>query len=231
MPSAASLATLGCVFNPSYTGVRTDVLELVDGAPRRVLDIGCATGASGVFLNERHGSQVTGVELDPEMAKVARERLHAVHVADLNKTSLSALVGDERFDLIVFGDVLEHLIDPWATLAEARVLLGDGGSIIASLPNVGHYSTLMSLVLQRRWPYRERGIHDRTHLRFFTRKNLFELYASAGLTVLREQRKLRLLEQPSPINRLAKLFDFPPFRSYFTFQYIHRLAVRAPIER
>lgn len=214
------------MFNPSYTGVRSDVLDLVDGTPARVLDVGCATGASGSFLAQRHGSQVTGVELDPDMAQVARERLHAVHVADLNKTSLAALLGGERFDLIVFGDVLEHLVDPWAALADARALLSEGGSIIASLPNVGHYSTLLSLLFMRRWPYRERGIHDRTHLRFFTRKNLLELYASAGLSVLREQRKLRLLEAPSPLNRLAKAFDFPPFRSYFTFQYIHRLGVR-----
>lgn len=60
------------------------------------------------------------------------------------------------------------------------------------------------------------------------RTDVLELYASAGLTVLHEQRKLRLIETPSPFNRLAKVFDFRPFRTYFTFQYVHRLGVRAP---
>jgi 2-polyprenyl-3-methyl-5-hydroxy-6-metoxy-1,4-benzoquinol methylase len=212
-------------FNPSYIGAREDVLGLIDRPPESVLDVGCATGKNGELLRHRYGSQVTGIEFDSGMASLARDKLFAVHLADLNKTSLSELLPSARYDLIVFGDVLEHLIDPWTTLSQARSLLKDGGTILTSLPNVGHYSTLLSLLLFRRWPYRERGIHDRTHLRFFTRRNLLELYAQAGLTMRREERKLRLVEAPSPLNRCAKWLDFPPFRYYLTFQYIHLLGV------
>jgi 2-polyprenyl-3-methyl-5-hydroxy-6-metoxy-1,4-benzoquinol methylase len=212
-------------FNPSYTGAREDVLALIAEPPRSVLDVGCATGKNGELLRQRYGSEVTGIEFDAGMAALARDKLFKVFVADLNKTSLSELLPRERYDLIVFGDVLEHLIDPWTTLKEARGLLKEGGTILTSLPNVGHYSTLLSLLLFRRWPYRERGIHDRTHLRFFTRRNLLELYAQAGLEVRREERKLRLIEAPSPLNRCAKWLDFPPFRYYLTFQYIHLLGV------
>lgn len=210
-------------FNPAYVGARIDLLALVDTPPSTVLDVGCATGASGELLRDRHGSRVTGIELDPRMAEVARQRLFAVHVADLNQSSISEVVGSERYDLILLGDVLEHLIDPWGTLAQAQRLLSPGGRIIASLPNVAHYSTIVSLMFFRRWPYRDRGIHDRTHLRFFTRKNLVDLYAGAGLSIAREHRKLRLLEAPSPINAMARWLDFQPFRTYLTFQYIHLL--------
>ena len=104
-----------------------------------------------------------------------------------------------------------------------RSLLNANGTIVTSFPNVGHFSTLLSLLVFRRWPYRDRGIHDRTHLRFFTRKNLLELYAAAGLSVVEEQRKLRLIESPSALNRYAGWLDFFPFRSYLTFQYLHVL--------
>lgn len=182
---------------------------------------------NGAFANQRHGREVTGVELGPEMVEGAHEHLHAVHVADLNQASRATLIGGERFDLIVFGDVREHLVDRWATLAEARALLGESGSIISALPSEGHYSSLVSLLLLRRRPFRAPGVHDSTHLRFFARRNLLEPYECAGLAVPRRRRKLRLFD-PSPLNRLAKFLDFPPPRAHLAHPYIHCLGVRAP---
>jgi len=213
-------------FNRSYIGRRKDLLSLVVGAPSRVLEIGCALGATGGYLKARHNSTVVGVEIDERMAAIARTHLDQVLVGDLNRISLFDLVGDQRFDLIFFGDVLEHLIDPWSTLAAARSLLTAEGRIVASLPNVNHVTTLASLVFLRRWPYRDRGLHDRTHLRFFTRKNLVELYDSAGLEIEAENRNLRIVDPVASVNAVAKLFDFPPLRSYFTYQYLHRLRAR-----
>lgn len=209
--------------NPSYVGVRVDLLRLVAVAPGRVLDVGCATGKTGARLKQLYSSHVEGIELDPSMAEHARSRLDSVYVADLNQVDLEAVLPAADYDLILFGDVLEHLVDPWAALATARARLATGGTIVVSLPNIRHYTTLLNLAVLGRWPYRDRGIHDRTHLRFFTRSALAELYGSAGLGVLAERRTLRLVEQGSPINRFAKFLDFPPFRSYLTFQYLHRL--------
>jgi 2-polyprenyl-3-methyl-5-hydroxy-6-metoxy-1,4-benzoquinol methylase len=146
-----------------------------------------------------------------------------VLVGDLNKTPLRELVGEQTFDLIFFGDVLEHLVDPWSTLAQARAMLTPGGRIVASIPNVSHVTTLASLIFQQRWPYRDRGLHDRTHLRYFTRKNLVELYQSAGLQIEAEARHMRIIDPVSSVNALAKAFDFPPLRGFFTYQYLHRL--------
>lgn len=222
-----ALATAaGDGFNRSYIGRRRDLLALVAGAPKRVLEVGCALGATGGYLKAQHGCTVVGVEIDERMAEVARTHLDDVLVGDLNRTPLEELVGDQRFDLIFLGDVLEHLIDPWSALTQARALLGPEGRIVASLPNINHVTTLASLVFLQRWPYRDRGLHDRTHLRFFTRKNLVELYESAGLEIEAEQRNLRLVDPVSSINRVAKIFDFPPLRGFFTYQYLHRLRAR-----
>ncbi|HKP98312.1 MAG TPA: class I SAM-dependent methyltransferase [Fibrobacteria bacterium] len=215
--------TQATAFNRSYTGLRADILSLVPAKPRRVLDLGCATGEMGRYLADTFGAEVWGVEYDGAMAQVARPKLRDVWRADLNKDSLSAFPHGEAYDLIVCGDVLEHLVDPWRVLRDAAGLLRSGGHIVASLPNIGHFTTLMHLALLREWPYRDRGIHDRTHLRFFTRRNLIQLYRQAGLEVEAEKRNLRLWESGSPVDGLARLADFPPFRSFVTFQYIHRL--------
>src|SRR4051812_11010610 len=132
-------------FNRSYTGLRKDLLSLVSGKPQRVLDLGCATGEMGRYLAETHGARVWGVEYDGEMAAVARGKLQDVWQADLNKQSLLDFPHPEPYDLIVCGDVLEHLVDPWRVLRDAAGLLRPGGHIVTSLPNIGHFTTLMHL--------------------------------------------------------------------------------------
>jgi 2-polyprenyl-3-methyl-5-hydroxy-6-metoxy-1,4-benzoquinol methylase len=209
--------------NPSYVARREDLLSLVQGAPKRVLDVGCSVGSNGAWLKLQHDSWVTGIEIDPNAAELARAHLDEVLEADLNRSSLAELLPGRRFDLVLLGDVLEHLIDPWRALADVRAMLSPAGRVVTSLPNIAHYSTIVDLALFRRWAYRDRGIHDRTHLRFFTRKNLAELYAGAGFAVEQETRNMRLVERVSRVNRLAPLFDFPPLRPYLTFQYVHVL--------
>lgn len=210
--------------NPAYTGLRRDILSLVPPDPKSILDVGCAQGIMGAHLLKRFpGSRVCGVEADPDLASVARARLSRVWETDLNAHSLGELKDAGTFDLILFGDVLEHLIHPDAQLRAARELLSPEGLIITSLPNVMHYSTLLHLILLQKWPYRSRGIHDRTHLRFFTRRNLKDLFRHAGLKPIREKRNLRLWESGCALDPLSRLLDFWPFRPYFTFQYLHLL--------
>lgn len=157
-------------------------LELV-GRNRRVLDVGCATGFLGEALAAQ-GCTVTGVELDAQAATEARTRLDEVVEADLNVTALAGLFPGRDFDVIVFGDVLEHLMDPDAVLRSAVKLLATGGAVVISIPNVTHGSLRLAL-LQGRWDYRETGLLDRTHLRFFTRESVLRMVADAGLHVTR----------------------------------------------
>jgi 2-polyprenyl-3-methyl-5-hydroxy-6-metoxy-1,4-benzoquinol methylase len=208
-------------------GERPDVLSLVRPGIETLLDCGCSTGTFGLSVKNRFGAvRVTGIEYDPAMADRAQKVLDKVCVADLNATRLQSLLPGETFDCIVTADVLEHLIDPWGLLRDAVTLLNPGGRILTSIPNVRHISTIVSLVFRGRWPYRKRGIHDVTHLRFFTRTNIVEMLEGAGLRIVRERRNLRIVERPSGKNKLAKLLDLPGLRPFYTFQYLHESAPR-----
>ncbi len=211
----------GCNFNSAYTGLRTDILDLIDFQPKTVLDVGCATGKMGAFFQQKYGSIVTGIEYDPAMALQAENHLEKVWQGDLNQTDLLSFAHPHLYDLILFGDVLEHLIDPWLILKQASSLLSAKGKVVLSVPNIGHYTTLVDLILFRRWPYRKRGIHDSTHLRFFTHKNTLEMIDQAGLLSIKEKRNLRVRESSCPFDCLASLMDYWPFRSFLTFQYLH----------
>lgn len=156
----------------------TLMVELV-GASKRVLDVGCATGYLAGVLGER-GCTVTGVESDAQAAEEARPHLERLVIGDLEVMDLADALGDERFDVIVFGDVLEHLRDPLALLRSARGLLAERGSVVASIPNVAHGSVRLSL-LAGRFDYQPLGLLDSTHLRFFTRASIERLFRDAGL--------------------------------------------------
>jgi len=164
------------------------VARLGDGRGRRVLDVGAADGFLGERLTAR-GWRVTAVERDPEMAARARARGQEVVQADLEQGP-PALVGP--FDAAVYGDVLEHLSDPLPALRGINRALAPGAAVVVSVPNVAHLWVRLSLLLGR-FEYADRGILDRTHLRYFTRRSFLELLSRAGLEV-RE-----LVATPTPL--------------------------------
>jgi len=155
------------------------ILErLGDGRGRRALDVGAADGFLAELLT-RQGWQVTALERDPAQAAKARGRCHEVIVADLDEAA-PRLEG--VFDAIVYGDVLEHLSEPLPALVALNRSLAAGGRIVVSVPNVAHLWVRLSLLLGR-WDYTDRGILDRTHLRFFTRRSLARFLDDAGLDI------------------------------------------------
>jgi 2-polyprenyl-3-methyl-5-hydroxy-6-metoxy-1,4-benzoquinol methylase len=148
---------------------------------RRILDVGCASGGFGVALREADPDRVVwGIEADPQAAAVAADRYHRV-VTGLFPDALAGL--DVTFDCLVFNDVLEHLADPWTALRDGLRHLEPGGAVVVSIPNIRYVGTVVDLVLRGNWAYADRGVLDRTHLRFFTRRTAVELVAGAGLTV------------------------------------------------
>lgn len=146
----------------------------------KVLDVGCAAGDLGAVLHDR-GFVVTGIEADKEAAAVASEKIDSIVVADLEADQLTDIVGGP-FDVVIFGDVLEHLQHPEATLQGAVSLLSPEGLVIASIPNVGHGSLRLALLLGQ-WTYTEEGLLDRTHVRFFTLDGIRDLFSSAALAI------------------------------------------------
>ncbi|MGH7385915.1 MAG: class I SAM-dependent methyltransferase [Candidatus Rokuibacteriota bacterium] len=162
-----------------YSSHSVILARLGDGRGRKALDVGAADG----FLAERltgRGWHVTALERDAELADRARGRCKEVVVADL-ESAPPLLHGP--FDAIVYGDVLEHLSDPRGVLLALDRTLAPGGTVIVSVPNVAHLWVRLSLLLGR-FDYADRGILDRSHLRFFTRRTLLDFLHGAGLAVV-----------------------------------------------
>lgn len=153
----------------------------------RVLEFGCATGYMSEVLAEQRGCTVVGVELDPEAAREAEAHCERVIAGDAERLDYDELLGDERFDAILFGDVLEHLREPGALLVRLRPFLAEGGAVIASLPNVAHGSVRLAL-LAGEFSYRPTGLLDDTHLRFFTHASAQDLFESASYAITRRER-------------------------------------------
>jgi methionine biosynthesis protein MetW len=158
----------------------TQLVELI-GRDSSVLDVGCAGGDLARVLLER-GCRVSGVDIDSEAAEAARPILDELVITDLDQARLSDHFKDGSFDVIVFGDVLEHLMDPASVLRDAARLLAAGGRIVVSVPNVAHASLRLAL-LQGRWSYTSTGLLDATHIRFFTRESICDLIEETGYVI------------------------------------------------
>jgi len=163
------------------------------GFNKSVLEVGCAAGHVTKVLTER-GCAVVGMERDPDAARSAATWARRVVVGDVEEDGAWAELGEERFDAVMLGDVLEHLRDPLATLRRAVRRVAPGGMVTISLPNVAHGDVRMAL-LRGTFPYRDTGLLDRTHLRFFTRETMRELCAEAGLVIVDTKRVIMPLFQ------------------------------------
>lgn len=158
----------------------TLILEEV-GRDKTVLDVGCATGYLAEAL-VRNGCTVSGIEFAVDAAELARPHLEELVVSDLNQVDLTDAFPGRTYDVIVFGDVLEHLMDPARALRSASKMLAPGGSIVISIPNVAHGSVRLAL-LAGEWNYSERGLLDETHIKFFTYDTLNALVHDAGFVI------------------------------------------------
>jgi 2-polyprenyl-3-methyl-5-hydroxy-6-metoxy-1,4-benzoquinol methylase len=211
----------------SYAALRSDVLDLIPQDARRILDVGCSTGALGKAAKQRDPSiEVIGLELDPVAAEMARGPLDRVIEGNADEIDIIAEgISRGYFDCIVYSEVLEHCCDPWLVLKRHRPALCRKGKVIASLPNALFWSVPGNLILGN-WPYRERGIQDKTHPRFFTLKTMQAMFHAAGYRVSAMRRNYQIVERPMRGNRVlgrvAATMLFP-LRNFFTFQYVFLL--------
>jgi 2-polyprenyl-3-methyl-5-hydroxy-6-metoxy-1,4-benzoquinol methylase len=159
------------------------VVHLV-GFSKRVLEIGCGPGSITRALAQHGQCRVTGLELDLESIKKAAPYCETVIQADLNSEAWPHLFdGADPFDVVVAADVLEHLYDPWTTLKRMASLIGPNGYLVISLPHVGH-AGVMSCIINSDFEYRDCGLLDRTHIRFFGVRNMEALFAQAELKIV-----------------------------------------------
>lgn len=148
---------------------------------KNVLETGCSTG----FLSRliaADGPRVVGIEVDKEAAEIAAQNCQRVLSCNLNFPEWVNAV-DERFDLVTFGDVLEHLNNPLAVLRQTRDLLAPKGRVLICLPNIAHW-TIRAKLLAGSFRYESMGILDFTHMRFFTLETAKEFIANAGYRII-----------------------------------------------
>jgi SAM-dependent methyltransferase len=171
-----------------YNRVNRDLLRLIPPNARSVLEVGCGAGALAQEYRRINPDVLyLGVEMMPEAASAAAtigrvSRVFAGDAAIVEPSDLGLSAIDPGVDCLVFGDVLEHMVDPWAVLARIARWVREEGQVLACLPNIQHYSVLVNL-LRGQWQYQDEGLLDRTHLRFFTLQGVKDLFAGAGLHV------------------------------------------------
>jgi glycosyltransferase involved in cell wall biosynthesis/SAM-dependent methyltransferase/Tfp pilus assembly protein PilF len=164
-----------------YRSPRPELVPHVPLYARRVLDCGCAGGAFGANLKQLGVSEVVGVEVVERAYEMAQELLDHAIFGSIEDVDIP--YDDGHFDSIIFGDVLEHLVEPAETLQKVSRVLAPDGVIVISIPNVRFFE-VVKMLAHGRWTYEDAGIMDRTHLRFFTAHELRKLIADAGLEVL-----------------------------------------------
>lgn len=210
----------------SYTGSRPDILLCIPGSALTILDVGCSNGSLGAELRAQVPRRtVWGIDFDTAFCEAASHHLHRVIQADLNHFDWSGLQ-PASFDCLIFADVLEHLVDPWRVLRDAARLLSPGGSAVLSIPNIRHISALYSIVVKGFFPRRDRGLFDKTHLRWFTRRDAVTLCQQAGLEVRQVVPRLRLYDAPGGRGNdrvealLGRISSASVIREFLAYQFI-----------
>jgi SAM-dependent methyltransferase len=184
---------------PYFTGARRDIVQdLPTGQKLSVLEIGCGAGATGGLAKAKGcAARYVGIELDPGAGASARRLLDVVIIGNVESPETD--LPDEKFDVVILSEVLEHLIDPWAALARITPLMKRDGLLYASSPNVAHISVIRNL-LANRWDYTGQGRMDWTHMRWFTPRTYRQMMESAGLDIV-------WLKPTSPLTKRQKLVD------------------------
>lgn len=206
-PAAASVSMY-------YRQTRPEMLRFVPATAKRVLELGCAEGAFAATVRQRAGAEVWGIEINPQAAERARAVIDRVLVGDAD--GRVADLPDTYFDAIVCNDVLEHLVNPCATLRRLRCKLKPGGVVVASIPNIRFLPALTKVVFRKDFPQDDEGIFDRTHLRFFTRRSIVRLFETAGFTM---QRIKGINPYYGPFGLLLTLLSLGYFADGFYLQY------------
>jgi 2-polyprenyl-3-methyl-5-hydroxy-6-metoxy-1,4-benzoquinol methylase len=168
--------------NSYFGNARADIVDLLPRDQRSsILELGCGAGATGRMAMSRGcASEYVGIELSSEAAAIAAEHLSQVIVGNVETMDLSELHG--RFDALIASEVLEHLIDPWSTLARLSRCLRPGARVFASSPNITHWKVVRQIAAGH-FIYEEEGVFDRSHLRWFSPSSYAAMFEQAGFAV------------------------------------------------
>src|SRR5215470_13289467 len=168
---------------PVHEQHNPDLLRLMPVTARRIVEVGCSSGAMAREYKKLNAQcHYLGIEIDPGYAQLARRYCNTVLELDVESLDAAGVAGLES-DCWVFGDSLEHLRDPWALLHRVRAAMPADGHVIACIPNAQHWSVQARLSCGE-LRYEQAGLLDRTHLRWFTRITILEMFQQAGFKIV-----------------------------------------------
>lgn len=197
-----------------FDNFRIDLIEMLPDAvlKGRFLEIGCGTGGTLEYLKSQGAQYVAGVEINREVVELASAKgLDFTVIANIEKDELP--FNKNEFDCVIFGDVLEHLYDPWNALKKITFFLKNDGYILLSIPNIKHYPILWNLILHDNWSYSKTGLLDNTHIRFFTLKEIKKLLAFSNLEMVE-------LRYNTDSRRMFWILNTLFFNSLFSFSVV-----------
>lgn len=191
---------------PAHEHHNPDLLNFIPTTCMSIVDVGCSSGALARELKKRTPQpHVIGLEIDPSYAELARRHCDESLTIDIESASEEFWYGLGSRDCFVFGDTLEHFKDPWAILRKVGQYLKPEGLVVACIPNAQHWSIQAKLCIGE-FRYQDMGLLDRTHLRWFTRKTIHELFYSSGFLV--EASKARVFNEPNRAKYLPVIRNF-----------------------
>lgn len=182
-----------------YASDRLDMITLIPDDVMRVLDVGCGHGNMAKRLKSERDIEVIGIEKEGRAVNTAKDNVDKLIIGDVEDLKLPFEQG--YFDCIVYGDILEHLKEPWKVLKKHTYFLRKGGYCMASIPNISHYSVIKGL-MNNKWEYTASGIMDETHLRFFTLEGIRRMFKDAGYAIEEEKRYIRASKSKKLLNKL-----------------------------
>ncbi len=204
------------------TRIRYDLISFINENREKklnILEVGCACGSTLLEIKNRFpNSSLYGIEINESSARVASQ------IADIRAKNIEVetLAYDEDFfDYIIFGDVLEHLSNPEMVLNNIKKYLKDGGSILASIPNVMHYTVIRDLI-NGNWTYQDAGILDKTHIKFFTKNEMIKLFKNVGFEEIK-MKPITIYQTDSDkefIDKLKKISYVNIEEEFETYQYL-----------
>jgi len=176
----------GAVNVAYHEAYNESLIAILKRPPARVLELGCSAGRLGqVFREKFPGVHLTGIEMDPQAAAIARTRMDHVIEAKLEDIDFAAEgIAPGSIDTFVAGDVLEHLYDPWRALTRVRPLLTADAQLSVSIPNIRNLSVHALLHNEGTWRYEGHGLLDITHIRFFTLRDIVQMMNETGYDVM-----------------------------------------------
>jgi 2-polyprenyl-3-methyl-5-hydroxy-6-metoxy-1,4-benzoquinol methylase len=206
-----------------FDGCRKDLISIAasKGNDLCILEIGAGTGSTLAQLKiGRIASYTVGIDImDLKDSNGLKHLIDEFIVADLEHLNIERF--QCFFDVIIAGDVLEHLLNPWKIVGKLKRCLRKGGYFIASIPNIAYHKVLRQIVFAQQFTYlTEGGIMDVTHFRFFAKNNMIDLFERNGLKVEKIQSVQAFYRQSSLIRRIALMLTFGWAEPFFTTQYL-----------